>query len=163
MARPDKDERSVLRLGQPSSDPNAWRPSKARAKDSSLSLGLTENQQPSKESADSGANIPAEDRGSTASWRPSKVNQERLSSLSPARGQRRFAMPRGVRPALTLVFFVCAAYVFFKLWFMPTAGGLHPALAIAAAVLAVLAVLFVAGAVMRRKRKGGDDQSTLRL
>jgi hypothetical protein len=176
MGAPEKERKSVLGLGVPvSSDPNAWRPSEARcAQDSGLAMELTaEKQAPvaQEKSGATGEAAAAEQRdaalntrdGAAAAWRPSRVNAERLSSLSPERARRRFAMPRWLRPALTVTFFVCAAYAFFKLWFMPTAGGLHPALAISAGVLALLAVLFIVGAVVRRRRKSSDDKSTLRL
>jgi hypothetical protein len=174
MGPPEKERKSVLGLGVPTSnDPNAWRPSKALRNDSDLSLGLTPEKQAAAAQQKSGTKGEAADaeqravlktrEGGAAAWRPSRVNAERLSSLSPERARRRFAMPRWLRPALTVTFFVCAAYAFFKLWFMPTAGGLHPALAIAAGVLALLGVLLIVGAVLRRRRKGGDDKSTLRL
>lgn len=163
MVKPE-DERSVLGLGHgASSDLYAWRPSKARATDASLSLGLTEDQQPSEQSPVSSSNIPVESPASAASWRPSKANQERLSSLSPARARRRFALPRGARTVLTFVFFVCAAYFFVSLWLRPEAGQLHPALAVSAGVLALLFIFAVVGAVVRRRRKRGDDKSILRL
>jgi hypothetical protein len=174
MAEAKKDDRSVLRLGQrASSDPNAWRPSKAVAQDSGLSLGLTPETQTAaaqEKNLVKGQAADAQQRdalktpeGGGTAWRPSRVNAERLGSLSPGRVRRRFAMPRGLRPALTLVFFICAAYVFLKLWFTPTAGELHPALAIVAGILALVGTLLIVGAIMRRKRKGSDDKSTLRL
>jgi hypothetical protein len=164
MGVPEKEKPSMLGLGHgASSDPNAWRPSNARVKDSGLSLGLTENQQRSEQSSVSSSNIPAENSASAASWRPSKANQERLSSLSSSRARRRFAMPRGVRTVLTFVFFICAAYFFVSLWLRPEAGQLHPALAISAGVLALLFVFAIVGAVVRRRRERGDDKSILRL
>lgn len=173
MTASEKERQSILGLGVPApSDPKAWRPSKALSKDAEPSLGATpENQRPAtQQKNDAKGETLAEQTdasktrdGDAAAWRPSRANAERLSSLSPVRGRRRLAMPRGARPALTVVFFVCAAYAFFKLWFMPAAGGLHPALAISAGGLALLAVLLIIGAILRRRRKGGDDQSTLRL
>jgi hypothetical protein len=160
MAPPEKQKPSILGFGQASNDPNAWRASKAaRLKDSGLSLtDLSTEKQP----ADQMSGSAAENRAAAAWW-PSQIAAKRLSSLSTERSRKGFRMPRAMRPALTIVFFVCAAYVFLKLWFMPTAGGLHPALAISAGILALLAVLLIAGAIMRRKRKGSDDKSTLRL
>jgi uncharacterized membrane protein (DUF485 family) len=161
MAR-EKEKPSILGLGHgASSDPNAWRPSKARARDSGFSLGLTETQQPSEHSSRSC--IPTENRERLSSWRPSKANEERLSSLSPLRRRRRFALPPGARLLLTFVFFICCAYFFLKLWLMPEAGQLHPALAIAAVVLTLLFASAVIGVIVRRRRKHSDEKSTLRL
>lgn len=67
------------------------------------------------------------------------------------------------RLLLTSVLFVCGAYFFFKLWLMPEAGQLHVALEIAAGVMIFLFISAIVGAVVRRRRKRGDDQSILRL
>jgi hypothetical protein len=164
MASQEKQKPSVFGLGEgTSSDPNAWRPSKAvRLQDSGLSLagaaGATEEKPLGNQNSSGSV-----DNRDAAVWRPSQVVAKRLSSLSPQQSRKGFLMPRAMRPALTLVFFVCAAYVFLKLWFMPTAGDLHPALAISATILALVGVLLIAGAIMRRRRKGSDDKSTLRL
>lgn len=72
-------------------------------------------------------------------------------------------MPRGVRPVLTLVMLVCAIYVFRKLWLIPEAGDLHPALAIVAGALILLIVAAIVNMAMRRRRNRSDDKSTLRL
>jgi len=72
-------------------------------------------------------------------------------------------MPPGVRLLLTSVFFICAAYLFLKLWLTPEAGQLHPELAISAGVLALLFIFAIVGALARRRRRRGDDKSILRL
>jgi hypothetical protein len=165
MAPPEKEKPSILGLGHgASSDPNAWRPSKARAKDSGSSLGPTQCEQLPEQSPASRSNISVGTTASAAPWRPSKVNEERLSSLSPARRRRPVALPLGIRLLLTFVFFVLAAYFFLRLWLIPEAGQLHPALVIAAVVLILLFASAVIGAIARRRRrKSGDDKSVLRL
>ena len=163
MASPEKENASILGLGRAASaNPNAWRPSKARAKDSGLPLNPAGNQETSAQSSASG--ISEENRSSASSWRPSKANEERLSSLSPARRRRRLALPPRARLLLTFLFFACAGYFFLKLWLMPEAGELHPALTIAAAIIILLfASAIVSVAARRRRRKSADDKSTLRL
>lgn len=98
-----------------------------------------------------------------SAWRPSKVAEERLSSISSTRPRRRFSMPPAARLLFTSVLFVCGAYFFLRLWLTPEAGQLHPELAIAAIALALLFVFAMAGALVRRRRKHGDDKSILRL
>lgn len=162
MTPPEKEKPSILGLGHgaSSSDPNAWRPSKARAKDSGSSLGWDENQERAQQA--SGSGTPTANRD--VAWRPSKVNEERLSSLLPAQRRRRLALPPRVRLILTLIFFIFTAYFFLKLWLMPEAGSLRPVLLIAAAVTFLLFVSAIVGVVARRRRqKSADDQSTLRL
>lgn len=102
--------------------------------------------------------------GDPSAWRPSKVNEERLSSLAPLRARKRFAMSPRARLVFAAAFFAITAYFFVDLWFMPEAGELHVALVIAAAVILLLFASAVLGATARRRRKrGGDDQSILRL
>lgn len=73
-------------------------------------------------------------------------------------------MPRWVRPLLTIVFAVCLAYVFGKLWFEPEADQLHPELAIfIGALILVIVTAAVSAVLQRRRRKLGDEQSMLRL
>ncbi|MGC1106042.1 MAG: hypothetical protein WA876_05855 [Candidatus Acidiferrales bacterium] len=72
-------------------------------------------------------------------------------------------MPPGVRLAVATVFFICGGYFLLSLWLTPEAGELHPALAISAVTLAFLFVAAIVGALVRRRRKHGDDKSTLRL
>lgn len=160
MAAQEKETPSILGLGHgASSDPNAWRPSQARAKDSGLSPHPAQDQRSLEPLCASAA--PLENRG--AAWRPSQANEERLSSLQPSR-RRRIGLPRGTRLVLTFVFFVGAAYFFLRLWLMPEAGVLRPALAIAAAIIVLLFVSAIAGAVARKRRhKSADEKSTLRL
>jgi hypothetical protein len=148
MGAPEKEKPSVLGLGQPvAGDPSVWRPSQAAHERES----------------DSSSPGDATGKPENSAWRPSKVAQERLSSLSSARPRRRFAMPTGVRTVLTFVFFICAAYFFVSLWLSPEAGQLRPELAVAAGVLALLFIFAMAGTLMRRRRKRGDDKSILRL
>ena len=132
----------MLGLGTPATknDPNAWRPSKAargREQDNA-----------------------AEAR---ADWRPSKVNEERLSSFSPSRPRPGFRIPRGLRPLITFVLFIALLYVIGKLWFEPELGELRPALAAVIGAMVAIIVASVPVARMRRQRKRGDDKSTLRL
>lgn len=180
MAEHEKETKSILGLGLPQNacDPK-WRPSKAaRRSESGLSLtgAIAEKEksaEPEKDTAiqarDSktgtlpGANATERAAG-IAAWRPSKVNEERLSSLSPARGRRRFAVSPRTRLLFTAVLFTCGAYFFVKVWLMPQAGELHVALVIAAAAMLLLFVSVIIGAARRRRhRKRGDPQSMLRL
>jgi hypothetical protein len=151
MAAPEKEQRSMLGLGTSAGndDPSGWRPSKAaRSQEQDIRLD---------------SRAETESRTASSAWRPSKVAEERLGSLSSRQVRRRFAMPRGLRPLLTLVFFAAAAYCFLKLWLTPQAGQLHPELAVAAGMLILLVALVFAGAIARRRRKRGDEKSTLRL
>lgn len=184
MAEQDKEKKSVLGLGLPASasDPNAWRPSKAaqRAESEPSRTGATPetqkraatygNVKPERYAAEAKPNtagVRAETRErplDAAAWRPSKVNEERLSSLSPMRPRRRFAMSPRTRLIFTAVLFACGAYFFAELWLTPEAGGLHVVLLIAAVAMALLFVSAIVSAARRKgKSKRGDDQSTLRL
>lgn len=106
-------------------------------------------------------NVEAE---TDASWRPSKANQERLSSLSPERGRKRLAMSARTRLIFTAALFACGVYFFVKVWLMPQAAELHVALVIAAVAMLLLFASAIVGAARRRRhRKRGDPQSMLRL
>lgn len=184
MAKDEKEKKSVLGLGLPggAGDPSAWRPSKAvRRAEAELSLtdahaeetkargprveAPAESLQTSVPNAAISATEARERAGETAAWRPSKVNEERLSSLSPLRARKRFAMSPRTRLLFTAVLFACGAYFFVKVWLMPEAGELHVALVIAAVAMVLLfASAIVGGAVRRRHRtRDGDDRSILRL
>lgn len=184
MAEEEKEKKSVLGLGLPGNagDPSAWRPTKAvRRAEAGLSLtdALAGKPKADEPRADAAGEDPAsettsrmaensaanrERAGEAAAWRPSKVNEERLSSLSPVRGRKRFAMSPRTRLAFTAALFACGAYFFVKVWLMPEAGGLHAALVIAAVIILLLFASAIVGTVARRRRKrGGDDESILRL
>ena len=162
MAPPEKERKSVLGVGRLSNDPNAWRPSKALSKDPSLSL-LGETTQNQKAAKTDSRDAAASSREDAPAWQPSKAAEARLSSLSPARGRKRFATRARTRLLFTSVLFVSAAYFFVKLWLTPEAGQLHAALAIAGAITILIFISSIIGAVRRRGRERGDDKSTLRL
>lgn len=155
MAPQEKRDPSVLGLGLPvgQNDPSAWRPSKA----------ARDPEQDSQESKPGATRSEPSFPERSAAWRPSKVNEERLSSLSAARLRKRLAMSPRTRLLFTSVLFLCGVYFFLKVWLMPEAGQLHVALAIAAAAMVLLFISAIIGAVARRRRKRGDDQSILRL
>lgn len=184
MAGPEKEKKSILGLGVPesASGPSAWRPSKAaRGAESGISLtgALAEKpkvaeprrnanaESPSSQTDTRAAENSAENRergSNAAAWRPSKVNEERLSSLSPVRGRKRLAMSPRARLIFTASLFACGAYFFVKVWLMPEAGELHVALVIAAVAMALLFVSAILGAARRRRdKRDGDDESILRL
>lgn len=155
MAAQEKRDPSVLGLGVPvgPNDPSAWRPSKtARAQEQ-------DSQQSRSRETQSVTPFPQR----AAAWRPSKANEERLSSLSAARVRKRLAMSPRARLLFTSVLFLCGVYFFLKVWLMPEAGELHVALAIAAATMVLLFISAAIAPVVHRRRKGGDDQSILRL
>jgi len=154
MGAPEKRDASVLGLGTPvaKNDLNAWRPSQA---------GHAQEQ-------DSQLSGTPEIRGESfakrrAAWRPSKANEERLSSLSPARSRLGLRMPRGLRPLITFVLLIALLYVIGKLWFEPEVGQLRPELVAVIGTLVAIILASLPVAQMRRKRKRGDDKSTLRL
>jgi cbb3-type cytochrome oxidase subunit 3 len=166
MGAPEKERESILGIGQPANaDPSAWRPSKAargrkETPRGAIDGGATEKLEGnSSQQASLGNHSRKRDAGS---WRPSEAVKERLSSLAPVRGRRRFAMPR-VRLVASLLFFAIGFYIFLKLWTMPTETDLHPALAILAAALVLLLIAAIVSMVSRRRRAREDEKSTLRL
>lgn len=174
---------SVLGLGGPptGSELSKWRPSKAGEAQGPPSAWQREKaaseqhasaQSRSAVERESGAapeaNMPREAGASTPAnaemlWRPSEAVKERLSSLMPVRGRRRFALPRSVRFVASAVLFAIGIYVFAKLWALPTETDLHPALAIFGAALVLLLIAAIVGVVSRRRRAREDENSTLRL
>ena len=166
MRAPEKERESILGVGQPASnDPSGWRPSKAARERENISDDAKASgaAQATEENSSQQASIRNHSRERDAgSWRPSEAVKERLSSLAPVRGRRRFAMPR-VRLVASLLFFAIGFYIFLKLWTMPTEAGLHPALAVFGVVLILLLVAALGGTVARRRQKRHDEKSTLRL
>jgi Flp pilus assembly protein TadB len=162
MADRDKDKKSILGLDLPETvkDPNAWRPSKAATHESTEA----EAREPkSKSNASTTTTENREHEPAAAAWRPSRVNEERLRSLSPARGRKRFAMSPRTRLIFTAVLFACGAYFFVRVWLMPEAGELHVALAVTGVAMVLLFVSAIVGASRRRRAKHADDKSILRL
>lgn len=182
MAEQDKEKKSILGLGLPNNldDPNAWRPSKPAHRlesDPSLKRVAAEKQESTagkgsepenRDLCASRNSVSASTESSTpqpvtSAWRPSRVNQERLSFLSATR-RKRFAMSPRTRLIFTAALFACGSYFCVKVWLMPQAGELHLALVIAVVAMALLFVSAIVGAARRRRvRNSGDDQSTLRL
>lgn len=72
-------------------------------------------------------------------------------------------MPRGLRPLITFVLLIALLYVIGKLWFEPEVGQLRPELVAVIGTLVAIILASLPVAQMRRKRKRGDDKSTLRL
>lgn len=184
MAEDEKEKKSALGLGLPGNagNPSAWRPSKAvRRAEAGFSLtdAIAEKTKAGESRVEASAEslrasapdaaistTEARERADdAAAWRPSKVNEERLSSVSPLRARKRFAMSPRARLVFAAVFLAITAYFFVELWFMPDAGELHVVLVIAAVVILLLFVSAVLGATARRRRRtrDGDDQSILRL
>lgn len=164
MADRDKEKKTILGLGLPdNTDEGAWRPSKAAGRESGLSLNDVTAEPRQADSQSSAISNPTDSREREPAWRPSKVNEERLRSLSPARGRKRFAMSPRIRLIFTAVLFGCGAYFFVRVWLMPQAGDLHAALAVAGAAMVLLFVSAIVGASRRRRAKRADDKSILRL
>lgn len=168
MADRDKEKQSILGLDLPETtkNPNAWRPCEAtRQAESGLSLNSAAQpcETASKANAITDTTENRERETGAASWRPSKVNEERLRSLSPARGRKRFAISPRRRLIFTAVLFACGAYFFVRVWLMPQAGELHAALAVAGVAMVLLFVSAIVGASRRRRAKRADDKSILRL
>ncbi len=183
MADGDKEEKPILGLGLPeyTNDLNAWRPCKAaRRVKSGPSLTDAAAEKPkmasqrestkaadreteSKSNSTSDTTENRERKPDATAWRPSKVNEERLRSLSPARGRKRLALSPRTRLIFTAVLFACGAYFFVRVWLMPQAGELHVALVVAGAAMVLLFVSAIVGASRRRRAKRADDKSILRL
>lgn len=187
MAEKEKEKKSLLGLGLPekAGDPSAWRPSQATRRaeaDLSMKDAMAKNPQPAAPRSDANSEKHApetetaacapensaanrERTGDAAAWRPSKVNEERLSSLLPMRARKRLAISPQARLVLAAVFLAVTAYFFVELWSMPEAGELHVVLVIAAVVILLLFASAILSATARRRRRtrGGDDQSILRL
>jgi len=111
----------------------------------------------------SGAVGDSSDTSVEGVWRPSEAVKERLSSLAPVRGRKRFALPRSMRLAASVILFVIGIYAFVKLWTMPTGMDLHPALAVFGVALVLLLIAAIVNAISRRRRAHDDEKSTLRL
>ncbi len=182
MAEPDKEKKSILGLGSPenANDPNAWRPSKAAQRgESGLSLAGAAVEKPKtprqedtqretreaspKTNTVSSTTQNPEREPDAAAWRPSRVNEERLRSLSPARGRKRLALSPRTRLIFTAALFACGAYFFIRVWLMPQAGELHVALVVAGAAMVLLFVSAIVSASRRKRAKRADDKSILRL
>lgn len=182
MAEPNKQKESILGLGLPenTNDLNAWRPSgAARRVESGPSLtdataeksGAWQQESAKAEARETdprsnSTNDISENRereADAAVWRPSKINEERLRSLSPTRGRKLFAISPRTRLIFTAVLFACGAYFFVRVWLMPQEGELHVALAIAGAAMVLLFLSAIVGASRRKRAKRADEKSILRL
>lgn len=171
MGAPEKERRPVLGLGLPAdaSDASAWRPSHAADSHSDASA-VSRRAESETQSAESRAEAEKNRTGEAAAgqkqnaaWRPSEASRARLGSLEPVRGRKRFAMPRGLRVAVSFALLVCGLYIALRIWVNPTAGDFHAAVLIFVGAMILLFLAAIAGAVMRRKRKRSDEKSTLKL
>ncbi len=183
MADGNKEEKPILGLGLPeyTNDLNVWRPSKAaRRVKSGPSLTDAAAEKPkitsqrestkaadreteSKSNSTSDTTENRERKPDATAWRPSKVNEERLRSLSPTRRRKLFAISPRTRLLFRAALFAGGAYFLVRVWLMPQAGELHVVLAIAAAAMVLLFLSAIVGASRRKRAKRADDKSILRL